>query len=703
MRQYNRYITILSFLISFTFTLVENAEAYIGPGAGFAFISSFFVFVVTFALFFFYLFSLPFRTVLRALFRRKSKTANNSKRAIILGFDGMDPRLTKKFINEGKLPHFKKLKDEGGFSPLSTSFPSISPVAWSSFATGVDPSYHNIFDFITRDPVTYSPMLSSAHVGKPSKNLTLGKYTIPLSKPKIKLLRKSMPFWKVLGERGVFSSVIHVPITFPPEKFNGVLLSGMCTPDLNGSQGTFSFYTTNEAEGKGKTGGACYCVEMKDDIIHTSLHGPENGFVKGNRRLKTPLTIKLDQKQNIAKLTVCGKKLEMTPGSFSPWLKIFFKPGLGMKIRGICRLYLISISPHLELYVSPINIDPEKPALPISHPFVYSDYLAKFIGPYATLGLAEDTWALNEGVIDEDAFLEQAHLCYQEREKMFLKALERTKSGLCICVFDTTDRIQHMFFRCLDKSHPANVGKEIEKYENVIRDSYVQMDTLLGRVLEEADEKTLIIAMSDHGFTSFRRGVNLNTWLLQNGYLTLKRGMKASGDWFENVDWIRTRAYSLGLAGIYINRKHRESDGIVEDGDELQELKLELIEKLTGFIDEETGEMAIREVVDTESSFSGPYLHYAPDLLVGYNRGYRNSWACATGRVTQSVFEDNTKHWSGDHGIDPRLVPGVFFANRKISKNNPDIKDIAPTILEFFGADVPAYMQGTSLITNHEK
>jgi predicted AlkP superfamily phosphohydrolase/phosphomutase len=541
-------------------------------------------------------------------------------------------------------------------------------------------------------------MLSSAEIGKASRVLPIGKYMIPLGKPKMKLLRKGQPFWKILGENGVFSSVIRVPITFPPEKFNGVLLSGMCTPDLKGSQGTFSYYTTDENDKRGEIGGVSYQVKLNGDTINTYLYGPENSLVRDGGELKIPLKIKLDKEKNRAKIDVSGQSFYLEPETYSPWIGVVFKPGLGIKIHGICRFYINRIQPDFELYVTPINIDPENPALPISHPFIYSVYLAKLIGPYGTLGLAEDTWALNEGAIDEDAFLKQAYYLFEEREKMFLKALERTPRGLCTCVFDTTDRIQHMFFRCLDESHPANRGKEVEKYKNVIEALYLRMDKLIGKVLEKVDDKTVIIVMSDHGFTQFKRGVNLNTWFLQNGYLSLKDGKTTSGDWFENVDWKKTKAFSLGLTGVFINRKGREANGIVEEGDELRNLKRELMQKLKGLVDEETGEVSILDVVDTESALSGPYAYDAPDLLVGYNAGYRNSWTCATGRVTEKVFEDNTKHWSGDHCVDPKVVPAVLFVNREINTTRPDIKDIAPTVLKLFGVGIPKYMKGKPLV-----
>ena len=690
-------IKLILFSVFVFISSVDIANAYIGPGAGFAFISSFFILFVTFALAIFYLLTWPLRHIIRALFR-KNKAKSDIKRVIIIGLDGMDPSLAEKFMNKGEMPNFQKLKEKGTFSRLATSYPSISPVAWSSFMTGVDPSHHNIFDFITRDPCTYQPMLTSAEIGKASTVLPIGKYMIPLGKPKMNLLRKSQPFWKILGEFGIFSSIIRVPITFPPEEFNGVLLSGMCVPDLKGSQGTFSHYTTDLDRTNVETGGESRFVEIEGDTIKTHLYGPENSLVKNGEELTLPLNIKIDSKNNKAKIEISGQRFELEPRTYSPWIKVTFRPGLTIKVNGICRFYINELEPNFDLYVTPINIDPEEPALPISHPFVYSIYLAKLIGPYGTLGLAEDTWALNEGVIDEDGFLEQAYLLYEEREKMFLNALEKTPKGLCTCVFDTTDRIQHMFFRCLDDNHPANKGKEVAKYKNVIEDMYVKMDGLIGKVIEKLDDKTVMFVISDHGFTQFKRGINLNSWLFQEGYLALKDGRNTSGDWFESVDWSKTKAFSLGLAGIFINRKGREINGLIEEGQELKALKNELIAKLTGLVDEKTSEVSIREVIDTDETLAGPYKYDAPDLLIGYNAGYRSSWTCAVGKVTESVFEDNTKHWSGDHCVDPRIVPGVLFTNLKVQKADPNLKDMAPTVLKLFGVDIPKYMQGSPLI-----
>lgn len=694
---------ILVFLILLYPAAADRAYGYIGPGAGFAFLSSFLVLILTFVLAIFYLLSWPFRYIVRALLRTGRRTKSSVKRVIIIGLDGMDPKLAGEFMNRGKLPNFMRLAEQGTFTSLATSYPSISPVAWSSFMTGVDPSHHNIFDFITRDPCTYQPMLSSAEIGKASKVLPIGKYMIPLGKPRMKLLRKGRPFWKILGEHGIWSSILRVPITFPPEKFNGVMLSGMCVPDLHGSQGMFSHYTTDTGRNEVETGGVSRLVKIENGVINTLLFGPENSLVRNGKEITIPLRIKIDKGGAKAVIEVSGQRFELEPRTYSPWIRLSFPAGLGIKVYGICRFYINALDNGFDMYVTPINIDPENPALPISHPFVYSIYLAKLQGSFGTLGLAEDTWALNEGVIDEDAFLEQAYLLYEEREKMFFNALEKTPRGLCTCVFDTTDRVQHMFFRCLDDGHPANRGKETEKYKKVIEDMYIRMDGLIGKALEYTDDKTVLMVISDHGFTQFKRGVNLNSWLFQNGYLKLRDGRSTSGDWFRDVDWEGTRAFSLGLAGIFINRKGREMSGIVEEGEDVSLLKTELVNKLTGLRDEEYGAVSIREIVDTDAASSGPYKHDAPDLLVGYNAGYRSSWTCAVGRVTESVFEDNTKHWSGDHCVDPKIVPGVIFSNRRIVKENPHLNDMAPTVLRLFGVGIPAYMKGKPLLEDGVK
>lgn len=672
------------------------ALAYVGPGAGFALAGSFWTaLVLVVALL--SVFLLPLRMVLKWWRRRGLMRRAKARRVVVVGLDGFDPKLARRFMAEGKLPHLKQLAAKGAFEDLQTTLPALTPAAWSTFATGVDASRHNIYDFITRHRVSYQPLLSSARIGAPRRHIKIGSYRFPIGRPRIENLRKSQSFWKALGRQGVFSSIIRVPITFPVEKFNGLMLAGMCVPDLRGTQGEFTFFTA-EKDRAGIAQGQVVPVEVVGNRVRTRLRGPVNPLKLNGGSLEVELDIAIDVEGGCASLGLADGTVELQRDVYSPWVELKFNAGAGVKVRGICRFYLLACRP-FSLYATPVQIDPENPALPLSYPGSFAIYLAKRFGKYGSLGLVEDTDSLNSGVLHEEAFLTQAYDLHAEREQMLFHELRRNKDGLVVCVFDGPDRIQHMFFRTLDAEHPANRGRPTEEFATVIPDLYARMDALVGRVVTELgdDPETVLCVVSDHGFCQFKRGVNLNSWLHQHGYLHLREGVAESGDWLEAVDWSRTRAYGLGLSGFYINRKGREGQGIVEEGEELAALKIELVAKLSGLVDEETGEVAINQVWDTDTFFSGPYKDDAPDLIVGYNAGYRVAWSGASGAVTDWVFEDNVKSWSGDHCVDPRIVPGVLFCNRPLAVERPKLVDLPATIMALFGAEPPKYMQGRDL------
>jgi predicted AlkP superfamily phosphohydrolase/phosphomutase len=682
----------------------ETAFAYIGPGAGFAFLGSFLAMFIAFAAALISLFTWPARYIVRRMRRRKVLGTARVRRVIILGLDGLDPGLTKRWIAEGYLPNLKQLAERGSFSRLRTTYPSISPVAWSSFMTGVDPSRHNIFDFLTRDVRTYRPSLSSSEIREGGRKLQVGDWLIPLSKPTVRNMRKSRAFWTILGEHGIRSDILRVPLTFPPEKFAGLLMSAMCIPDLRGTQGSFTYYTTDPGEtatssaAPEATGGERQLVRFEQGVMRARLAGPRNPLRTDHRVLSVPFSVTADFDKDECILQIGREKHRLREREYSPWIKLRFSSGPGVTACGIARFYVTKMRPHFGLYVTPINIDPGRPALPISWPGYYSVYLSRLIGDFATLGLAEDTWALNERVIDEEAFLKQTLDHHEEREAMFFNSLEKSREGVLACVFDGTDRLQHMFYRYLEDDHPANEGKDIVRYRHTIRDMYVRADEMVGRIMNSLRPDDLFMVISDHGFQSFRRGVNLNSWLLQHGFLHLKNGATESGDWFQAVDWSRTQAYALGLGGLYINQKGREAQGIVEAGPDKEAVKRRILEGLSGLRDDEKNQVAINEMFDADSIYAGgPYLQNAPDLLTGYNSGYRASWEGAVGRVTNEVFADNTKSWSGDHCVDPRLVPGVLFCDRRVTAEDPAIGDLAPTILDLFGVTVPPHMTGRVL------
>ena len=682
----------LAFAICLATTIWAKPEshqfAYIGPGAGFAFLGSFLAVAGSIILSLLSLLIWPFRMLWCLASRRQGFRQARVNKLIFLGLDGLDPNLTERYMAEGKLPNLSRLKETGSYRRLRTTFPALSPVAWSTFATGVNPARHNIFDFLNRDLKSYRPELSSSRVSPPARVLRIGKFCIPLSRPSVEMRRRSEPFWKILGRHAIGCTILRVPVTFPPDQFDGRLLSAMATPDLQGSQGSFSWFTTN-AETLKCEGGNRYPLRSEPGGLAGELTGPENGFVENGGPIRIPFRLLPVTGSGGGILEIDGARHSLECNEYTPWITLRFKSGVGITVNGIAKFLLTRSGDELSLYVTPIQIDPEKPALPISHPPYYAMYLSKLLGAFATLGMAEDTWALNEGAIDEAAFLKQAEQIKQEREAMFFSALDRTRRGVVACVFDTSDRVQHMFFRHLDGPGP---------FGNVIENLYRDMDRLVGQTMRHVDEGTALIVLSDHGFCSFRRGVNLNSWLHQNGYLALNDGAAGeSGDYFEGVDWSRTRAYALGLSGFYLNVKGRESQGIVAP-EEAGALRDELISKLNGLLDTGTGAVAIRRAYATAALYQGPYLDAAPEVIVGYAEGYRISWDAAVGKVRRHVFEDNIKCWSGDHCVDPLLVPGVLFSNRKLDADDPGIEDMAPTALQLFGVKQPGWMEGSSVI-----
>jgi predicted AlkP superfamily phosphohydrolase/phosphomutase len=659
--------------------------AYIGPGAGFAFLGSFLTLVAGFFLSVLSFLLWPFRMAWRAVRRRKGFRHARVRKIIFLGLDGLDAQVTERLMAEGKLPNLAGMAAEGSYHRLRTTCPALSPVAWSTFATGVGPAKHNIFDFLDRSLKSYLPQLSSARVGKAGRVLRIGRLRIPLSRPPIELRQKSRPFWKILGEQGIGSTILRVPITFPPEKFDGKLLSAMCTPDLKGTQGSFSQFTTR-VEKATYENGSRYPLRRVADGFAGEIEGPEDTSLEGHPVLRIPFQVVIGK--GAAELRVQGHRCPLDPGEYTSWQRLSFRTAIGAKAAGMARFLLTETEPEFSIYMSPINIDPERPALPISHPSYYAAYLADLLGTYATVGMAEDTWALNEGAIDEDAFLRQAYDIYAEREAMFLETLESTRRGVVACVFDTSDRIQHMFYRRLATSDP---------HAHTIEEMYRRMDDLVGNTRPFVDRDTALFVLSDHGFCAFRRGVNINAWLRDNGYLHLHNGAQESGAYFEGVDWSRTRAYALGLGGFYLNIRGREAQGIVARGSETEQIEREIVDKL-GALRDNDGGTPIRAVYATRSLYRGPYLDAAPDFMVGYNEGYRASWDGAVGKVSAQVLEDNSKAWSGDHCVDPALVPGVLFSNLKIQAANPGIEDLAPTALYLFGLQPPTWMDGKPLL-----
>jgi len=595
---------------------------------------------------------------------------NNKNKVIILGIDGMDPVITERLINEGKLPNFAALGKKGSYAHLATTIPAESAVAWTSFATGMDASGHGIFDFIMRDPQDYSLFLSLNEISS-------GK-----EKPEIKIRRKATPFWSILSKSKVPCFIYFCPNTFPPERVYGKMLAGMGTPDILGNMGKFSFYTTklltkDDLDSRGRI------TEVKDNagVISTQLYGPKVLSAGLQQEATIPLKIILDLAAEKVLVNFQGKNFSLAKDAWSDWQEMSFKTGPFSSASGIGKFYLKSIKPEFELYVTPINFNPDKPPFPVSYPHGFSRRLSGKVGYYHTLGMPVETWALSEGRISEKVFLQQVDDVLDERKNILREELKDYKSGFFFFYFDALDTVQHMFWRYLDDKNKS-MQNDL-RYKDTVYNYYEQIDRVIGEVIKGLDDKTTLIVLSDHGFGPFRRSVHLNRWLLENGYLFLKDKITQNQEFLEGVDWSKTKAYALGFGGIYLNKVGREYYGIVDAAQE-ERIKQEILSKLSLITDPETGERIVSNVYSAAQVFNGPYLKDAPDLFVGFKPGYRASWQTALGGTPGILIEDNSRKWSGDHLFDPKQIPGVIFVNRKIEAKNHRITDIAAIVLDLF-------------------
>ncbi len=649
------------------FILPSAAQAYIGPGAGFGILTSFVVFLNAVAVSMLSFLFWPVMVLVRALKKRRRPGRAECERVVILGLDGLSPHLVEKYWENGDLPNMRRLAETGAYRRLKTTTPGVSPVAWSSFQTGVNPGKHGIFDFLAPDRKRYLAVLSSVKTTSFKKRNIFGRTRDGVSSS---ILRMSKPFWTLLGRYGIRSTILRVPITYPPEPLDGRLLSGMCVPDLRGSQGSYTLFSP-AGTGSGFTGGLS--AELHKNTADTwtgSLEGPDGCP-------PVELTFR-DRGRGKWRITAGENSISCGFRELSSWLRVEYRAGR-TKVRGIAR-FRITEGP--VIYCTALHVDPSSPVVPLSHPVHYSRYLAGAVGRFATLGLAEDTWALSNRHLDDESFLHMAWAYFDERARMFRNALRNGKDGLTVCVFDTSDRIQHMFWG--EGTEPGSV----------IHSMYMKMDELVGETMAELKKGQRLIVMSDHGFTSFHTCIDFNRWLLEEGYLVLEDGVETVEASYHGVDWSRTRAYALGLTGININIAGREGRGIVPPGEALR-LMGEIRERLLELKDGDTP--VISSVKLASETYTGGYVDRSPDIIPGTSAGYRADWGCVTGCLGTGVIYPNDKHWNGDHCHDSELVRGVLFTSWAHSSPEPSIMDIAPTVLKTLGLDPPGYMDGRPL------
>ncbi|HKH45473.1 MAG TPA: alkaline phosphatase family protein [Thermoanaerobaculia bacterium] len=687
------------------------------------------------------------------------------QKLILLGFDGVDAKLTQQWMDEGKLPNLAKLRGQGTFAPLRSTIPSQTPVSWSTFATGLSPGRHGVFDFLKRDPKTYIPSFAAFDQAREpflwgtrtpwivgagaalvvlllfflalklfrvrtvvaaAVALTLAVAAgggagvaadrlLPKEKPVAKNRQRGQTFWALLGKQGKRVQVMRIPVTFPPVPYpHGKLLAGLGVPDLSGRIGK-PFYFTSELFFQPKGGGdfSLEVVELVDNkgVIDTEIKGPPNElFPQQSDFIKIPMKLTVPEDRQSLKIQVSGNDLTLKPGEWTDWVRFTFPFNQIIKVQGIGRFRLLSVEPEVRLYLSPIQFDPKNlpPGFAITTPGEFVDELTGHHGLFKTMGWMIDTWSLTNGTVPEEVFLEDVKMTVDKEREILNGELAQNDWQVLVHYFEFTDRVQHMMFRFFDPKHPLWTQEGAAKWGGSILQSYQQMDQIVGDVMAKMPPGTRLMILSDHGFASFRRSMNYNTWLAKNGFMTLtgeEAGRKNledlfdQGDFFTNVDWSKTKAYALGLGQIYINLKGREAKGMVAPGAEYEQVRMAIKQGLEGFVDEETGEKPVAHVFTREEAYGTFDPELIPDLIPSNSEGFRVGWQDSLGGIAKTIVEPNTEIWSGDHcSVYPPLVEGILFANFRLNGQGAYMGDVMPTILDIYGVQPPTKLDGRSLL-----
>lgn len=555
-------------------------------------------------------------------------------KTLILGFDSFDPTVFEALAGRNELPNLEKLSQDGGYSKLEVSSPPQTEVSWISIATGTDPGGHGIFDFVHRDPATYTPYVSIL----PMRKSATGEQFVPPYTAKT--------FFEEAADMGYPATALWWPAMFPARPGLPVnTLPGLGTPDIRGQLGVGMLLTTEDETLK-KT--PVIKLSPRDKNRFTaSLPGPQTQGRDGPRTISFPLSLEVIDSDS-ARLEVDGCQIDLHLGEWSEIVELRFKAGLLLNIHAITRFIATSLDSMIRVYVLPLQIHPLHSPWHYASSTFFSKKLWKEVGPYLTLGWPQDTTGLEDGCITDDQFLALCESIFKERIQILYYLMGGFHEGVLAAIFDDLDRVQHMFFH---------------NRMDVVRDWYKRLDQFVGEVnsrVEQWNGKYRYLILSDHGFSPFEKKVHLNRWLIENHYLFIKNG----GNDLSSVDWSKSRAYAVGLNSIYLNLAGREGQGIVPL-DDVESLLGEIKEKLLKWRDARQTSI-IQRVRPKHETYSGPYTRFGPDLVVGYASGYRASSETGLGKIPSLSLEPNTDHWGADHCMDSDVVPGVIFANRDL-------------------------------------
>lgn len=637
----------------------------------------------------------------------------------VLGVDGLDPVILDRLMAEGRMPHFAALAREGSYQRLGTSNPPQSPVAWSNFVTGRDPGGHGVFDFVHRDPATYLPISSATPpVEDPGRALEFFGWVIPLSGPEIVNTRGGTPWWDLLVAHGVDTEVYRIPGNYPVPESGAKVLAGMGTVDMRGGYGTYTLVADRPVAAEDPKGDIQlasvqdFDLDGTPDTLEATLKGPPDlfrlrpGQVPGpGDHLTTRLTVHLDPEFDTALVRAGEETVLLREGEWSDWIELRFDalPWGLMPLRGAVKLFAMSLRPEFKLYASAVNFSAASPPQVFTSPDDWAEQLYAALGQFYTVGMPEETSALRDGVFDDDDYVRQVALVQEDSRAMLELALDRFAPGDATFVYLSDIDLQcHMLWRHADPKypglgHPARDPETAAAHAHHIEDFYTDVDAALGRVRERLPAGTRLIVMSDHGFQPYTRRFHLNAWLRDQGYLVLRDGKRTGRVGLEDVDWSRSRAYGLGFNGLYLNLAGREARGSVRPED-AEALLREIAAALEAERDPETGARVVLRAYPAAEAFHGERLAEAPDLVVGYDQPYAGSDPSTLGEIGEVVVDDNTSRWSGNHLIDPSLVPGVLLVNGPVAPGEHDLTDVTVSILDHYGLPPGPGMAGRSFL-----
>ena len=491
-----------------------------------------------------------------------------NNRCIIMGWDGATWDLLKPWAANGTLPNLARMLEGGAHGVMDSTIPPLTPTAWTSIYTGMNPGKHGVFGFTLRPRETVASDGSGDIALVSSKNI---------SAPKI---------WHILNAHGLKTGLVNLPITYPPEPVDGFMLTGMMTP------------------GGLTKHGSCYPAELVSEV----------------------------------------------------------EEKIGME-------YIVDV---------------------------------------AIEGSADD-------------FLGRLEQAMTIRERTIEELVDNKPWDLFFGVSVIPDRIQHIFWKYIMPGSDLYNSAEAVRLRPRIMKLYVRLDDLLGRLMDRLDERTFIVLISDHGFTSLRKAIYVNNWLEKEGLLTVKASqtpvrkvMKSINitflkklvplSWVKRakkhtnatIDWSKTKAFATtpDVHGIFINVKGREPNGIVEPGAEYDALCDELIAKLTELKDPADQEPLVERVYRNKELFSGDFSENGPDLvIVTKNENFAVSDNLFEKQMVKSL--ENTAQ--GDHE-----KPGViaFYGaniNKGVMLEKCDVMDVTPTVLHGMGLPALDEMDGSAL------